>query len=161
VSKTIDDLNDLTEIRDAVLAVMTERGGAKPFQLLGPVADRLRVSRFSTAPGYARQRAEERFYRRVKRSLDLLAADGKLVKVPAGDRLPDGKPQSRGEVHYYTPEAFARAVTDREEREAADRALASRHHYLRVRLARAGIIMNGDGSLALSDLECLLKMAGL
>jgi hypothetical protein len=66
-------------------------------------------------------------------------------------------------VHYYTPEAYAAAKAQAEEREAAKLAYAARARRVNVdgRLAALGIKRKNDGTLSLEDWEHLLEATGL
>lgn len=160
MSRTIADLT-VQEVREAVRAVMEDKGDSAPHRLLDPVAERLGVGRYSAAPGYLKEHENRTFYNRVKQSLDKLAGEGGLVKVGAGTRRPDGKMLSRHEVWYYTPEAFAAARAAREERDAAALAQKTRWERIAVRLLAADVTLRQDGSLSAEAWERLLEVTGL
>jgi hypothetical protein len=159
--RQLDDLKP-AEIKAAVAALMPGLGQAESWQILETVAQRLGSSKMATPGGYQHNAVLDRYVGRVKRALDALAADGVLVRVGAKDQPPDGT--SPGDVHYYTPEAYAAAKSWNEERLAALKAQAEYKDELRTRLRKAGIEMGDSGnfvSVPLTDMKHLLDLAGL
>lgn len=154
-------LDSLTpaEIKAAIPMVFPEDGHAEAYQVLDPVAEKLDSSRDATPGGWQHNRVLERYFGRVKRALDALAADGALIRVGAKERPPDGT--SPGDVHYYTPDAFAAAKARSEKAEAEALAVNLRWDLLAGRLDAVEVRLRPNGSLTLEDWEHLLEATGL
>lgn len=119
-----------------------------------------RTSEFLTAGSH---RDDDRLFAgRVQRALEKLAGDGVLVKVPGGSgTLPDGTSKTVTWAHYYTPDAF-KAAQARGERAHAERIAAARRWAdIVIRLAKAGIEMDGGHRLSQDSWERLLDLAAL
>jgi hypothetical protein len=154
-------LDSLTpaEIKAAIPMVFPEDGHAESHHLLDAVAEKLDSSRNATPGGFQHTRDLERYFARVKRALDALAAEGTLIRVGSKERPPDGT--SPGSVHYYTPEAFAAAKARSEQREAGALTEKVRWERIAVRLLAADVTLRRDGSLSAESWERLLEVTGL
>lgn len=149
------------EIKAAIPEVFPESGHAQSYQVVWAVAEKLGSGNQAVPQGYTGNRVQERYTGRVKRALDALAAEGTLVKVPAGDRLPDGRPQSIREVRYYTPAAFEAATAAHAVRQAAGAQEKARWEKVAERLGAVDVALGNGGSLTLDDWENLLEAADL
>lgn len=164
--RKLDSLS-AAEIREAVAAIaLSQPRSFASHNLVHAVAEHLGSSTSSaaafTSTGYGITREQERYYGKVKRALDKLAADGTLARVAAGERLPDGRMLSMREVRYYTREAYEEAKA-RGDRERAERdAEQARWKQVGDRLEAAGIrFEGGPRTVNLDGWERLLGMAGL
>jgi hypothetical protein len=157
----VRQLDSLTpaEIKAAIPMVFPEDGHAEAYELLDAVANQLDSSRSEIPDGYRRNAVLERYLGRVKRALDAIAADGTLIRVGSKERPPDGT--SPGDVHYYTPDAFAAAKARSEKREAEALTEKVRWERIAVRLLAADVTLRRDGSLSAESWERLLEVTGL
>jgi hypothetical protein len=156
--RQLDSLT-LAEIKAAIPVVFPEDGHAEAYQVLDPVAEKLDSSRDATPGGWQHNRVLERYFGRVKRALDAIAADGALIRVGSKERPPDGT--SPGGVHYYTPDAFAAAKARSEKAEAEALTEKVRWERIAVRLLAADVTLHRDGSLSAESWERLLEVTGL
>jgi hypothetical protein len=97
------------QVREAVAALlptMSDQRYFTSYDMYYQAAERLGVN----VSGYYTDRndaqAADRLYGQVRRALDLIASQGKLVKIGRGDKHPDGIGLG---TEYYRPEAWEAA----------------------------------------------------
>ena len=145
-------LDSLTpaEILPAVLAEVRKRGHAEWSDVATPVAGALDSSYVNTGAKYRwdTQKIQVRFEGRVKRALQKLADEGKLVrKDNAG---------YRGAPMYYTPEKWAEQQAEAEKRLQDKRTEVARWDRIRDRLGEQGFVLNEHQGLRAGSWERLL-----
>lgn len=74
----------------------------------------------------------------VRRAMDTLSGEGTLVKVPRGEKAPDGIRDMR-QVRYFTPAAYEAAEEARAAREERAAAAERRQEAVHDRLCQAGV----------------------
>lgn len=146
-------LNSLTpaEILPVVQALVEDMGHAEWYDVTHKVAAKLDSSYENTGDKYRwdAQKTQVRFEGRVKRALEKLAADGKLVrKDNAGYR----------NAHlYFTLEKWAEQQAEAEKRLQAERIRTARWDRIEERLAGYGFYMFDGYRLSAHDWEQILE----
>lgn len=161
-------LDSLTpaEIKEAVAALAPALGEFASYNVVHDVAAHLGSSTtddgaFATS-GYARSRDLDRYFGRVKRAMDLLAADGTLVKVAAGEPLQDRAYATGRQARYYTAEAYAAAKAEGDKDKARREEERARWMRIADRAAAGGYEFNRTSyGMRADHWEALLERAGL
>lgn len=159
------DALGLAAIRSAVAKVTHDQGHTRiNLATLSAVAGAAGASYTDPAPGttpsqWARDDITERYIGRVKRAFERLATDGVVIKVGAGQKLPDGGTAGH-EVHYYSRQAFRDAERKSLENQASAASEKARWDAIIAALRAQGIEMPYDGLLDAETWELLLVKAG-
>jgi hypothetical protein len=164
VTAQLDALG-LAAIRSAVAKVTDEQGHTRiNLAVLSAVAEAAGASYTDPVPGttpskWALGDITDRYIGRVKRAFERLATDGVVIKVGAGQPLPDGGTAGH-EVHYYSRQAFRDAERKSLENQESAASEKPRWDAIIAVLRAQGIEMPYDGRLDADAWELLLGKAG-